>query len=505
MGLRPSVREVTVGKNFTVAVSLDSQGKTINNAEAVLKFPADLVEAVSVSTGASPLSLWVESPAISQAAGTVSFNGGAPNPGYSGRGQLMTVTFRAKKAGQAAFYLTAAAVRANDGLGTDILSGASGATVTVIAAPPAPETKPTEEIKPPLETVPTNLTAVKISSPTHPDSNAWYSLTKAIFIWQLPSGVAANQTSFDSSPSGSPTILRRPATANVAVENIKDGVWYFHARFLSGQIWSEISDFKIQVDTAPPTNIKITTAVSDGQAFIQLSADDNLSQVAFYTVQIDDSPAIQVMAGNNKASTEMPTLTAGKHTVTTIAYDQAGNSAPAVVDIDYQLPSSLNITGYSRLINGGDNFELTGLGPKSATVRLSLASSAGTIKYYFAKTAANGEFIFHTEPLAAGDYNFIIELLDKESKVIVSSQALVFTVKSGAIKPISGQAALKDLITPVNLIVLILILLVLLSWYKYLLLYKNWRYRPPLVKIGRKVSIKDPFTDIKNIKSIRKR
>jgi PBP1b-binding outer membrane lipoprotein LpoB len=52
--------EVELGGVFTVSVGLNSQGKAINSAEAVISFPTDVVEVQSLSTGGSVFSIWVE-------------------------------------------------------------------------------------------------------------------------------------------------------------------------------------------------------------------------------------------------------------------------------------------------------------------------------------------------------------------------------------------------------------------------------------------------------------
>lgn len=122
--LRVSASKIKVspGQTVTASVVVNTQGKSINNVEAVLRFPPDLMEATSAS-GGSILSLWVQNPTISNSDGTVSFNGGVPTPGFSGSGTAMTVIFKAKAAGIATLNISGAAVRENDGKGTNILTG----------------------------------------------------------------------------------------------------------------------------------------------------------------------------------------------------------------------------------------------------------------------------------------------------------------------------------------------------------------------------------------------
>ncbi len=147
MSLNSSVVKVTEGSTFVVNVSVNTQGKTINNAEATISYPNDLVEVVSLGYGSSIFTLWAEVPSFSNSTGVISFNGGIPNPGYTGSGGVLSATFRAKKAGNAAINLSGAAIRENDGLGTDILSGQRNISIEVIAKPVEPPKDTEKEVE----------------------------------------------------------------------------------------------------------------------------------------------------------------------------------------------------------------------------------------------------------------------------------------------------------------------------------------------------------------------
>lgn len=141
--LSPSSSNITVGNITTVNILVNTEGVAINNAEVVLNFPKDLLEIVSVSKSGSIFSLWVAEPVFSNGAGTLSFNGGAPTPGFNGSaGKALSVVFRAKNTGRATLLFSSSSVRANDGFGTDVLTGTGQANINIAAAivtpPPAP-------------------------------------------------------------------------------------------------------------------------------------------------------------------------------------------------------------------------------------------------------------------------------------------------------------------------------------------------------------------------------
>jgi len=71
--LSPSSGTHTVGNIFTVSAYVNTNNAAINNSDATINFPTDLLEVVSVSRSSSIFSLWVEEPAFSNGGGTISF------------------------------------------------------------------------------------------------------------------------------------------------------------------------------------------------------------------------------------------------------------------------------------------------------------------------------------------------------------------------------------------------------------------------------------------------
>lgn len=153
LSFSPSSSSVSAGNIISARVVVNTLGEAINNAEASIQFPSNLLEVVSVSKSSSIFSLWVEEPTFSNSSGTVRFNGGVANPGYSGsNGSLVSITFRAKKPGTASILFADAAVRKNDGLGTDILTGAGQASFNI--------SKAVEKVAPVVEPAPTPVSEV---------------------------------------------------------------------------------------------------------------------------------------------------------------------------------------------------------------------------------------------------------------------------------------------------------------------------------------------------------
>lgn len=152
LSISPSSVDVSVGKTVTVKVFVNTLDKSINNAEATILFPTDLLSVTSIGKSSSIFSLWVEEPKFSNSTGTITFNGGVPNPGFSGsNGYIASVTFKAKKKGTASILFSDGAVRENDGLGTNILTSKNGSVIQIKTAKVVEA--PVKVIEPPVTVV----------------------------------------------------------------------------------------------------------------------------------------------------------------------------------------------------------------------------------------------------------------------------------------------------------------------------------------------------------------
>jgi hypothetical protein len=140
-----------VGNTFSVTVYVSSAQEAMNAASGTVSFSKDKIQVVSLQRSGSIFSFWAQEPAFSNSAGTVSFAGIVPSPGYKGGGgKILTINFKAKATGAAKVSLSSGSVLANDGNGTNIYTGAGSTNFTIAAADPAstPTTKPEEPTTP---------------------------------------------------------------------------------------------------------------------------------------------------------------------------------------------------------------------------------------------------------------------------------------------------------------------------------------------------------------------
>lgn len=144
--LSPSSGNYKVGDSFSVLVNLDTGGESINASTGHINFDNSKLQVVSLTYAQSVFSIWTEIPAFSNQAGTISFSGGVPSPGYTGSsGTVLRIIFKAKSYGQAPVNFLSGSILANDGKGTNIADGLRGAFFT-LTSPFAPVSD--EEVTP---------------------------------------------------------------------------------------------------------------------------------------------------------------------------------------------------------------------------------------------------------------------------------------------------------------------------------------------------------------------
>lgn len=462
--MRPPQSEVTVGNIVNLQVTVDTAGKIINNAESVIQFPTDLLEVVSIDKSSSIFSLWVENPSFSNAAGQATFNGGVPNPGYQGSsGNVVSIVFRAKKAGVASVVFLNSAVRENDGLGTDILSGKAGSEITIRATQAPP---------------PVVESGFVVTSPTHPNQNGWYNKDDIAISWTLPKGATAVRTLLGAYPTSEPTIYYSTPITSKDIENLEDGIWYFHAQHLTGGVWSKALHYKLQIDTASPTDLSARSEKDDtGKVTLYLKAGDSLSGVDRFTVTInDDKPIVAKSDGSGEASVEVPFSRPGEHTLTIAAYDKAGNKTETKTTVVADSVSELRITSYPATIKVNESIEISGGAPYPyAPLRISLKDGEGVVQVYKLKSNSYSEFNFISQPITVeGNYTLWVDMLGDEEEVTLSSQEIMVSAETPLLLQIGSYTiGLMKVLIPAVVLLMLFLAITLYGWLKLFGLYRR--------------------------------
>jgi hypothetical protein len=328
LSVSPGTGVYTSGKTFTVKLVVNSEGKPINAAEGTLKFSPQEMTVVSIDKSASIFNLWVTEPTFSNSAGTITFSGGKPTGFTGSAGNIFNITFRTSSASNGRISFANGSVLANDGMGTNVLSGMSGGTYTIQAPSSQPEAEVVVEYVAPANTP----GAPKILSSTHKDGE-WSKEKTVKFNWEIPAGVTGLRTSLDSSPSTIPTKVYDNPIRDIALNDLSEGNSYFHLQFRNGEGWGKVSHFKLAVDTEKPESFIIKSPedadFTNPKQILKLEVEDKTSPVKNFKVKIDENEVYDYVDEKETGSLELPELLPGYHSVVIEGFDGAGNSLVA--------------------------------------------------------------------------------------------------------------------------------------------------------------------------------
>ena len=422
----------SVGQTFSVSVYAGSSDQAMNAASGVVSFPWDKLEVVSLSKTGSILSLWVEEPSFSNSAGTVSFEGVVPNPGFTGAsGKIITVTFRAKTVGTANLSFSSGSVLANDGTGTNILTGSRVAVVN-IGAKSSPT--PPSETKPATETV-SEDNAPTITSSTHPDQTKWYADSSPEFSWNLPAGALEVRTLIGTSPSSVPTIRYAPPIGNKKIDALPDGTYYFHLQIRTAAGWSGVAHYRVNIDTTPPKSFSIIfphgTKGIEPRPIILFDTTDSQSGVNHYDIKIGGGEPERANAPVASNPYSLPAQYPGAHTVTVTAVDRAGNTTSDSADFTIEAIDAPVITSYPEEIESGDLIKIRGTTYPNSDVTILIKQEEKVISEEVSQSNSSGDFaLITTKRLDPGVYTFTARVTDGRGAKSNETSPLTIIVNS---------------------------------------------------------------------------
>src|SRR3989338_8955050 len=101
LSISPSTGTFSVGSTFEASLFLNTEGKSINALSVSLKYPPDMLQVVSPSTGKSVVGIWTVAPKWDNQVGKIDLQGGIPGGITASGGMVTTITFRVKTVGEA--------------------------------------------------------------------------------------------------------------------------------------------------------------------------------------------------------------------------------------------------------------------------------------------------------------------------------------------------------------------------------------------------------------------
>ena len=481
--LSPPSGTYTIGNTFSVKIKVNSSGQAINAAEGTLVFNLDEISVVKISKSSSVFSLWTTEPTFSNSLGSIVFGGGTPNSFTGNSGTIITITFRAKTIASAQVNFSSGSVLAADGKGTNVLSSMNGGIYTLrpeITIPLPDDVPPESEYIPPA--TPGGVPAAPVpSSITHPDPNNWYSNNNPEFSWKLPLDVTAVRLLINEMPTSLPTVLYDFPITEKKLEDLRDGVWYFHIRFKNKQGWGGITHRKVLIDTVPlePFEIKVDNGEdpTNPSPILHFQTTDSLSGIEYYEVKIGEKDAIPVIAAAVEHNPfKMPSQGPGKHTIIVKAFDMAGNSTTAVTDIIIEPIESPIITDFPQTVQVGDILTIKGISQyPDAEVTVFIKQEGEESMANNIKTDNEGKWLFiYNKSLSKGTYQVWAKIIDQRG----AQSNLTEKITIAAILPTIikfGEIAIDYLTVIITLVALIiaLILIMLYGWRRITLLKKR--------------------------------
>jgi Bacterial Ig-like domain/Cohesin domain len=463
LNFSPSTGVYSSNGTFSVNVVVSTDGQAVNAAEGTISFNPKELSVVSVSRSTSVFNLWIAEPSFSNSAGTISFSGGLPS-GYSGKtGNIMTITFRAAGAGTARASFKNGSVLANDGRGTNILTTMNGGTYTIQANAIAPEPEVIEYIAPANTPAAPNVT-----SATHEDSAKWHTVKTAALSWVLPANITGVRTLLNDNPTSIPTKVYDDPISNITLEDLPEGVSYFHVQFRNKEGWGKVTHYRLAVDSQNPTKFTISNLDESDTAnpsqTLKLEVEDETSLVKKFKIKIDSAEAYEFIDELGSSTVTLPALTPGYHTVIIEALDEAGNSIVSSYSFTISAFDKPIFTDFPSEINEDVIPVIKGQTRPDSKVKITITKIGSEPVSYEIQSDATGEFIFIPEGrFSNGVYELTARATDKFGAQSDLSDAIRVAVQQPGYLRI-GSFIVSILSVFIPLLVL-LFLLFIASWY----------------------------------------
>lgn len=439
--LAPASASVVSGQSFAVQVNVAASDQAVNALSGELSFPADVLQVMSVSRTGSIVNIWVREPTYSNVNGTIRFEGAILNPGYQGNaGHVLTITFRAIGGGSAALAFRSAAILANDGKGTNVITGLASARYTINEAP---VTKPVPSAPVTPLTAAATQSGANITSITHPSTDTWSRSADAQFAWELPASATGVQYGLDRSANGQPGAATAGRIDKVTVplnDFPEDGAYYFHLRYRTGDAAGTLQTRRILVDRVPPERLEVSEFASgdptEPRRELRVEALDAASGVSHLEVTWDHG-TLRVPASSMGRFT-LPALGPGTHNVAVRAVDRAGNGrvAHAFVRVDPiaspTLAMEISREGQAWLLEKPTVFEPIVYGTASAgkDVIVSFTPRGGSAREMIAPVGSDGSWRLAYAPLALGSWEVRATARDERGALSLPAGPLAVTSDS---------------------------------------------------------------------------
>ena len=439
--LTPASGSYQVGDSFSVNTIVSCSGAAINAAEGLLRFNPNELTVVSVSKSGSIFTLWTADPSFSNTAGTINFGGGLQSGFNGASGKILTIKFMAKSAASARVDFGSGSVLAADGMGTDILSSKEGGIYTI--TPKTTPVTPKEEIPPVSSSVEKPLANPQIGLPkmlivksnTHPSPDEWYANNSPEFFWDVPTSVNSIRMSIDQQPDSAPSKIYAADITSKKIDNLSDGVWYFHIQAGNDAGWGPISHRKVMIDTKAPEPFEVTVDnggdPTDPAPQLRFKTTDTTSGIAYYELKIGSGDKLIITPNQLKDDTyKTAAQTPGLTTVIVKAFDFAKNTAVATMDATIQPLTAPKIDPLPKSMREGDLLTVRGSSEyPQAKIELFVKKDGEEVSMQEVDTDGRGNWdSVYQKSLNRGAYKIWAEVIDSRAARSLPSQEVTLAV-----------------------------------------------------------------------------
>jgi len=493
----PSSGKYNVEGTITVKVMVNSGGSPgINASEGSIKFDPKYLSVSKLSNTGTIFKLWVTDPTYSNSAGTISYGGGLPGAYTGNAGLIFSITFVVKKAGDTSVTFSSGSILAQDGKGTDILSGYGNASFSLEEkaviekkSNTKPKTKEKEVVRGILPPKP------EINSKTHKDENVWYSNNNPEFSWKMLAEITGVSLSITDSSDSDPGPIADGIIETKKFNDVEDGQWYINVKYQNNAGWGKIAHRKFLIDTTKPvlTNVKIDNGgdANNPSPDLVFDASDKTSGIDYFElVQGDDTKKLDLnMVSDGRY--KMEKLNPGEHKLQLIVYDKAKNMASSSVSFFVEPLKAPIVSDIPGTIKTNEDLIIRG---KSfypfVNVNISIAKSEKDIKVHIVKTDEDGNWsYFNKEKLAKGNYEIQAWIVDDRGAQSFKTAKHILVVIAPSI------------IEAYGLIIILILLLVIASLFLYIWFIKH-KFREERIRIAReteeaKLKLTEIFTALR--------
>jgi hypothetical protein len=259
------------------------------------------------------LNLWIKNPIADNQKGTIKLTGGITSGIKSAKVPIFHTVFRAKASGTAFINLdTSSQILLNDGRGSTAQLKFKNEAFNIY---------------------PKDFIPARISSRSHPDSNAWYTNRDVFINFEAKKGTQYSY-SFSSNIELVPDNIALDVPAEIAYPGRPDGIYYFKLNSKKGtDNWQEAGIYRVQIDTTPPEEfipeIGTDPSMFDARSFISFSTVDKTSGISHYKIKLG---AFNTQNSVNSPYV-LPKFMIGK-TLEVTAFDNAGNQRTEKINYD---------------------------------------------------------------------------------------------------------------------------------------------------------------------------